>query len=151
MFCCASFTHFDIHWCKTPISSCLLRFEANKYVANHKIGHFSAKVTWSCLLFTFGIREDEYHPWIKACRSLRSSISIITANSLRNIILTEVLIILTLLIVLLSHTRLNLSPPGQNGRYFADDILRCIFVNERFRILIKISLIFFPKSSIDNN
>ena len=67
MFCCASFTHFDIHWCKTPISSCLLRFEANKYVANHKIGHFSAKVTWSCLLFTFGVREDEYHPCVCVC------------------------------------------------------------------------------------
>ena len=62
-FCCVSFTHFVIHWCKTPISSCLLWLEAQKYVANHKIGHFSTKVTWSCLLFIFGIRKDEYHPW----------------------------------------------------------------------------------------
>ena len=25
---------------------------------------------------------------------------------------------------------LNLSPPGQNGHHFADDILKCIFLNE---------------------
>ena len=44
----------------------------------------------------------------------------------------------------------NSSPPGQNGRHFADDIFRCIFVNEKFYILIKISLKFVPKGSIDN-
>ena len=45
----------------------------------------------------------------------------------------------------------NSSPPGQNGRLFADDILRCSFVNEKFCILIKISLKFPPKCLIDNN
>ena len=33
-------------------------------------------------------------------------------------------------------------PPGKNGRHFADDIFKCIFVNEKFCILIKISLKF---------
>ena len=42
----------------------------------------------------------------------------------------------------------NSSPPKQNDRYFADDVLRCIFVNEKFFILIKTSLNFVP---IDNN
>ena len=41
--------------------------------------------------------------------------------------------------------------PGQNGRHFTDDMLRCIFVNEKFRILTKISLKFIPKGPIDNN
>ena len=41
--------------------------------------------------------------------------------------------------------------PGQNGRYFADDVFGCIFVNEKFCILIKISLNFVPKGPIDNN
>ena len=45
----------------------------------------------------------------------------------------------------------NSSPPGQNGRRFADDSFRCIFVNEKFCILIKISLTFVPKGPIDNN
>ena len=45
----------------------------------------------------------------------------------------------------------NSSPPGQNGRHFADDIFRCIFVNENFCILIKISLKFVPRGPVDNN
>ena len=32
----------------------------------------------------------------------------------------------------------NPSPPGQNDRHFADDILKCIFVNETFFIRISI-------------
>ena len=44
----------------------------------------------------------------------------------------------------------NSSPHGQNGRRFADDSFRCIFVNEKFCILIKISLKFLPKGPIDN-
>ena len=42
----------------------------------------------------------------------------------------------------------NTSPRGQNGRHFADDMLRCIFVNEKFSILIKIWLRFVPKGPI---
>ena len=34
---------------------------------------------------------------------------------------------------------------------FADDIFRCIFVNENFCILINIALKFVPKGPIDNN
>ena len=40
------------------------------------------------------------------------------------------------------------SPPGQNGCYFADDTLMCIFMNEKLYILI---IVVFPKGSIDNN
>ena len=38
----------------------------------------------------------------------------------------------------------------ENGRRYADDIFRCIFMNEKFCILIKISLKFFPKVPINN-
>ena len=41
-------------------------------------------------------------------------------------------------------------PPGENGRHFADDIFNCIFMNEKFWILIRISLKFVPKGQIDN-
>ena len=34
--------------------------------------------------------------------------------------------------------------------YFANDIFKCIFVNEHFCILIKISVTFVPKGPIDN-
>ena len=46
---------------------------------------------------------------------------------------------------------INSSPPGQDGCHFADDIFKCIFVNEKFLILIKISLKFVRKGAIDNN
>ena len=46
---------------------------------------------------------------------------------------------------------LTYCPPEQNGHHFTDDISRCIFVNENFYILIKISLKFVPKGQIDNN
>ena len=42
-------------------------------------------------------------------------------------------------------------PPEQNCRLFADDIFRCIFLNEKCCILIEISPKFVPKGSIDNN
>ena len=45
----------------------------------------------------------------------------------------------------------NSSPPGQNGNHFTDNIFRCIFVNEKFHILTKISLKFVPKGPNDNN
>ena len=43
------------------------------------------------------------------------------------------------------------SPSGQNGCHFADLIFRCIIVNKKFYILIKISLKFVPKSLIDKS
>ena len=45
---------------------------------------------------------------------------------------------------------INSSPPGQNCRLFADDNFMCIFVTEKFCILIKSSLQFVPRGSIDN-
>ena len=50
------------------------------------------------------------------------------------------------------HTKeINSSPPGQDGRHFADDIFGCNSMNENFCILIKISLKFVPKGPIDSN
>ena len=46
---------------------------------------------------------------------------------------------------------LNLTHPhGQNGRNFADNIFICIFMHEKFCILIKISLKFVPNSPADD-
>ena len=46
---------------------------------------------------------------------------------------------------------INSSPSVQNGRHFADDLFGCILVNEKFCILIKISLKFVPEGTTDNN
>ena len=44
----------------------------------------------------------------------------------------------------------NTLRPGQNGRYFIDDILKSIFLNENIWILTDISLNFVPKGQINN-
>ena len=46
--------------------------------------------------------------------------------------------------------RLNTLSPRQNGRLFADDIFKYIFLNENVWISIKISLKFVPKGWINN-
>ena len=45
---------------------------------------------------------------------------------------------------------INTSRPGQNGRRFAGDTFKRIFVNENVRISNKISLKFVPKGPINN-
>ena len=43
----------------------------------------------------------------------------------------------------------NTLRPRQNGRHFADDIFKCIFLTEKARISLKISLKFVPKVRIN--
>ena len=45
----------------------------------------------------------------------------------------------------------NTLRPKQNGRHFADDILKCILLNENGCIPNNISLKFVPKGTINNN
>ena len=40
--------------------------------------------------------------------------------------------------------------PRRNGPHFADDVFKCIFVNENVQIAIKISPEFVPKGPINN-
>ena len=49
-----------------------------------------------------------------------------------------------------SHWCINTLRPRQDGRHFADDIFKCIFLNENVWIPIKISLKFVPKDPINN-
>ena len=46
-------------------------------------------------------------------------------------------------------TYINSSPPVQNSRHFADVIFKCIFIHEKFCILIWIPLKFVLKGSVD--
>ena len=50
----------------------------------------------------------------------------------------------------MSGLSVNSSLLGQNGRHFADEIIKCIFTYEKFCILIWISLKFVIKGPIDN-
>ena len=44
----------------------------------------------------------------------------------------------------------NTLKPRQNSRHFADNILKCISLNENFRILDNISLKYVPYGLIEN-
>ena len=44
----------------------------------------------------------------------------------------------------------NILRPKQIGHHFADDVFKCIFLNENVWIAIKISLTFVPKGPINN-
>ena len=44
----------------------------------------------------------------------------------------------------------NTLRPRQNGRHFEDDTLKCIFFDEKLRILIKILLKFVPNGPINS-
>ena len=74
-------------------------------------------------------------------------------NNFNNIQYGTGLILLVISVIqqrgLLGANCFNSSPPGQNSRHFADDIFRCIFVNEKFCILMIISLNFVPQGPID--
>ena len=49
-----------------------------------------------------------------------------------------------------NQTMLNTLRPRPNGRHFADDIFKRIFLNENIWIPIKLSLKFVPMGSINN-
>ena len=49
------------------------------------------------------------------------------------------------------ESALTHQPLEKNGRHFAEHIFKCIFLNDKVCILIKISLEFIPKGPIDNN
>ena len=55
-------------------------------------------------------------------------------------------------IICCTHRNMSINTlrPRQNGRHFADDIFKRIFLNENILILIQISLKFVPKGSINN-
>ena len=58
--------------------------------------------------------------------------------------LSEPMMVSSLMHICVTRSQwVNSSPPGQNGHHFADDMLRYIFVNEKFCSLIKISLKLF--------
>ena len=54
---------------------------------------------------------------------------------------------------LITHTWRSVSSAhqGQNGRHFTDAIFKCIFMNEKYCISLRISLKFVPRGPIDNN
>ena len=53
-------------------------------------------------------------------------------------------------IMIINGNSLNTLRPRQNGRHFADDIFKCVFLNENIWTPLKISLKIAPKDPINN-
>ena len=53
--------------------------------------------------------------------------------------------------IFVKHSNLTHLPLDKMAATLADDIFRCIFMNEKLSILINFSLKFVPKGLIDNN
>ena len=62
----------------------------------------------------------------------------------------EVILLSGMWTTLIYHGSFNTLRPRQNGRHFADDTFKNIFLNENVTISIKISLKFIPKGPINN-
>ena len=59
-------------------------------------------------------------------------------------------VVCKMLDILLRSLCFNILGPRQGCYVFADDIFKCIFLNENAWILLKISLKFVPKVEINN-
>ena len=87
--------------------------------------------------FAYLVRGPSFYLWIDHVQRLESSLNEIMPES--NYLVTEGLI----------STWLDTLWPRQNGRHFADDTFKRIFLNENVIISIKISLKFVPKGRIN--
>ena len=123
----------------------ILRISRREYL----VWNYISKFNWTCCSF-YVIRpllwkHPFYLDWpsllgLKISESLnKHTISMLASNTLfDNANHTD---------TLLSFNTLR---PRQNGRHFADDTFKRIFVNENIRISIKFSLKFVPKGPINN-
>ena len=100
-------------------------------------GNFDPRLEYGSCIRT---QSSHLRPWwaVDLGSSYRISHVLVTTRNMRSMYNNGVVTI-------------NSSPPGQNGRHFSDEIFRCIFVNVKFCILIKISLKFVPNGPIYNN
>ena len=76
------------------------------------------------------------------------------SGKINSYVICEMLPILSWLQYAMHHSMLpvvNTLRPRQNGRRFADDTFKRIFLNENVRISITISLKFVPKGPMNNN
>ena len=103
-----------------------------KYHIFRSSGHFSALKQWT----TFQIADVDLDPESAKCDNSNiyclSNVTSLSSLGIWNI------------------TRVTTLRPRQNGRHFADDIFKCIFLNENASIAIKISLKFVPNGPINN-
>ena len=119
VLCTSSLTNLICPWVPL-ISQCTVKLHHAYFLLWHKSVYLAK--WWS---LQTGLRIDRWG--IERCRqSMNGQVSYV-----RNI------------------AGINSSPPGQNGRHFADDIFKRIFMNVKSCILIPVSLQFVTEGPID--
>ena len=115
------------------------------HLANNSSSIVSSTINHFIVNPKFRIQENSR---VQTSRGFFSNFVILSAHELRRVALGSV----KSQVSWTSHGfyLLNTLRLRQNGRHFADDIFKCIFLNENVRILIKISLKFVPKDPIIN-
>ena len=93
---------------------------------------------WSCTRWHFRVNYFLWPVVIKQCPWLLLCVCYCDAMACDLVKLCDWLLVF------------NSLRPRQNGRHFADDIFKCIFLNENVRISINISLKCVPKGPIDH-
>ena len=106
---------------------------------------------WRCLFHMFHIADLKQPPRRQVFCCVTYQIKTMCANIYVDSsgILWSCQVICTMENFTFKHV-FNTLRPRQNGRHFADDIFKCIFLNENVWIPIKISLKFVPKGPINN-
>ena len=107
-----------------------------------------------CIWKNFEVRQPHFNATSSTVGVLCSSDAVIDGFG-RRLSATDSICLMILLLQMHTMQPLNFDPdsslPGQDGRHFADDIFKCIFLNENVWILVTISLKCVPKGPIDNN
>ena len=109
-----------------------------------------APTSWSA--YGYGLNFDESHEfskyWMLWIVIIDSDISPNRSEAINWTLMAKFYLAWPCLVTLLWC--LNTLRPRQHGRHFADDIFKCIFLNENVWIPIKISLKFVLKDPINN-
>ena len=140
----------------TQLSSC--RFKGDSELINHTffevvylflygwvLFQALAKVTWSEIAsrFTELLITEHWH-------RIFSSTNLASVPSCTEAFLNKLGVCVLRFVFLAKRPLHRFIEAETNGRHFADDIFKCIFLNENVLIPIKISMKFVPKSSIEN-
>ena len=105
---------------------------------------------WTCVLHLNVRNKFRMAPCVTKCRDVCWPTNITRKDYQTNILELPRTLNVKSLVFRCNYFLFNTLRPRQNGRLFADDTSKRIFLKENVRISIQISLKFVPKSPIDN-
>ena len=117
---CSTMAAEDLEWCKVYCNNISLY----QIYTEHQVCIPKKRIFFTCCHWPSNVLPVNIKTWPSLCQQISSDI--------------------------IAPNRFNTLRPRQKARHFADDILKCIFLNENAQILLKISLKFVPRFQINN-